>query len=1200
MKTKYILTLLALPALFAACVNDDFEQAQKPSKVESDLLAGRATGELVLTAEKNALTGENADTRVVGDMEDADGAINWLWENANDKIGAAVVDYSKDGEIVSLEDYPDNYVITDYPFAPNIQGPSSAADFSTPTAVVEGAYMFYNRYKGFNTAERRTINHSIERILKVNAGKEAGLKQVGTAENGGQNFFISPIIDLAIKDREAIQKPISMTSAYSVLQFRLHLRYDSEDKGKYVGEKGFRVNKVVLQTLGSRDAFDQNLTLDPAAIAIIQKDLATNPAYAGWFEKNGAIKTDGVSDEQVSAALDLVNDAIADPNNEIGRNVTKKTTTDLVYQLENQFAFMSDKDVMDLLVIVPSDVYNEGKLAKGVTYEGKSEGVFLVTVYTSEGTYNTVVEAEDNLTTRTLMRGKKYNVERTMDLRKGHTNVTLFEQAKAFNIETTEDYNYTIEYIKEHSRDYGDANEWSAPTLQFVDGVKIDVDDDHFFPNFPLVYSGKNVTLNITGEASAYELNPTTVILATDENRPTINVENDGAKVTFKGDVKEGIKDFYGKEGTKDGEGYTSAFKLTSNSAIEIAAGQTVNFELLKSDKSLTIADSEAEAPAKVFVKGNPAVTAGTLYVGKNTRFDLNQALNNTANATVAEGAQLVLPTLMHGDADNDEVVMDIQGTVNVDGSQKASVNDAVINVYGKMTFTKTGGRMTNNGKLTVYGNDENEMNVGTRAEFTGFTLENNGTIKTTKSSDRKATYGGYITVETLNNNENGVINDNGEMWVTETLTNTGIIYLMEDPYALLNIEDGESTEDGKIVLTTPAEYEMKDGYYSRANSLSDVEGTIEVTLDQATYDKVLANADDATYGTQERAWAVINRVILDGVELKLKAEMQGTNKDIILKNGATVNAQEALTLASLTTEGADNVLKAAKANTTITVDAAGEDKGDGVVNVAEGSALTVEKDVNLVIGYEAFATDNYMLNVAGTLINNGTIDTEDGEGGYTDTYNGVNKLSAIVNGTLTNNWKISKPAEPMYSGDNYDALIDLISTLYVNGGENKDKIIGGFAGDVDIRIEKWDTEDGSFAAENEWTNRQFQEFGKDRLYSVLTGELKSASGYYYLSASISGSYAALYLGYNTEVPPVEFTNYLKGLSREEFETAYNEAVEKIATPVLTTTWLYVYKNNGTINLKPAYENGNEGWAYGVVLDNKNGIINGEFSNNKR
>lgn len=1191
MKTKYILTLLALPALFAACVNDDFEQAQKPSRVESDLLAGRATGELVLTAEKNALTGDNADTRVVGDMEDADGAINWLWENANDKIGAAVVDYSKNGEIVSLKDYPDNYVITDYPFAPNIQGPSSAADFSTPTAVVEGAYMFYNRYKGFNTAERRTINHSIERILKVNAGKEAGLKQVGTAENGGQNFFISPIIDLAIKDREAIQKPISMTSAYSVLQFRLHLRYDSEDKGKYVGEKGFRVNKVVLQTLGSRDAFDQNLTLDPAAIAIIQKDLATNPAYAGWFEKNGAIKTDGVSDEQVSAALDLVNDAIADPNNEIGRNVTKKTTTDLVYQLENQFAFMSDKDVMDLLVIVPSDVYNEGKLAKGVTYEGKSEGVFLVTVYTSEGTYNTVVEAEDNLTTRTLMRGKKYNVERTMDLRKGHTNVTLFEQAKAFNIETTEDYNYTIEYIKEHSRDYGDANEWSAPTLQFVDGVKIDVDDDHFFPNFPLVYSGKNVTLNITGEASAYELNPTTVILATDENRPTINVENDGAKVTFKGDVKEGIKDFYGKEGTKDGEGYTSAFKLTSNSAIEIAAGQTVNFELLKSNKSLTIADSEAEAPAKVFVKGNPAVTAGTLYVGKNTRFDLNQALNNTANATVAEGAQLVLPTLMHGDADNDEVVMDIQGTVNVDGSQKASVNDAVINVYGKMTFTKDGGSMTNNGKLTVYGNDENEMNVGTRAEFTGFKLENNGTIKTTKSSDRKATYGGYITVETLNNNEDGVINDNGEMWVTATLANTGIIYLMEDPYALLNIKAGTSTKDGKVVLTTPAEYEMKDGYYSRANSLSDVEGPIEVTLDQATYDKVLANADDATYGTQERAWAVINRVILDGVELKLKAEMKGTNKDFILKNGATVNAQADLTLASLTTEGAGNVLNAAKANTKITIDIDADDTSKGgVVNVAEGSALTVEKNVNLIIGYETFVEDNYMLNVAGTLTNNGTIDTEDGEGGYTeDEYQGVNKLSAIVNGTLTNNWKISKPAEPKYEGEEYDKIVTLIGGL--NEGA---KGFCGVFGDNKPRIEKWDSNETSWVGEDamDWNSNVTIDHVKG---IIAQGEVKMVQDYAAIVGKINGVTAALYLGLPKGEEATEaYINALR--DTDEFDTAYAWAVDGAPTPVLTTTWLYVYKNNGTINLKPAYENGNGGWAYGEVLDNENGIINGEFS----
>ena len=88
MKTKYLISALALPALLAACVNDDFETQQLPSStVESDLLKGRAMGELMLSAQKVGY-GEQTDTRVDGGMEGASGGINWWWQ-PGDQLGAA-------------------------------------------------------------------------------------------------------------------------------------------------------------------------------------------------------------------------------------------------------------------------------------------------------------------------------------------------------------------------------------------------------------------------------------------------------------------------------------------------------------------------------------------------------------------------------------------------------------------------------------------------------------------------------------------------------------------------------------------------------------------------------------------------------------------------------------------------------------------------------------------------------------------------------------------------------------------------------------------------------------------------------------------------------------------------------------------------------------------------------------------------------
>ena len=93
MKTKYLISALALPALLAACTNDDFMESQAPSKdVASDLLAGRGTVELALNATKSAA---NVDTRVVGESTST-GALNWMWE-PSDRLGGVIVDYGRLG-----------------------------------------------------------------------------------------------------------------------------------------------------------------------------------------------------------------------------------------------------------------------------------------------------------------------------------------------------------------------------------------------------------------------------------------------------------------------------------------------------------------------------------------------------------------------------------------------------------------------------------------------------------------------------------------------------------------------------------------------------------------------------------------------------------------------------------------------------------------------------------------------------------------------------------------------------------------------------------------------------------------------------------------------------------------------------------------------------------------------------------------------
>lgn len=1137
---KSILPLLFTSALLAACTNNDFEQIQTPNEVENGLLKGRAKGEIVLNAEKS---NENqASTRVVGDM-DGD-AINWMWENAQDKLGAVVVDYADNNGIVDLEHYP-TYAITNYPFAPDIQGPSASAEFSTPTAVVSGAYMFYNRYDGKAT-QRRTISHSIERILKVDAGKEIGLSQVGTAENGGQNFFISPIVDLAIADGENIAKPISMTSTYSVLHFKLQ----SDTKDYY--EKGFKVNKIVLKAMDGE--FQRNLTIDPAEVATIQKKIAKeNPAYATYFRANGAIDAMNLSDEQIGEALRLVNAEIANPNNSIGVNKENATSTDLVYQLNEPFVFKNKDQVLDLMVIVPSATY---KNAKGETFEGVSEGVFLVTVYTSEGIYNTYVAAEKDKTTRTLMRGKKYNVPRTMIIDGGRTNVTLFDQAEGFDIETTEDYEYAIEYINDHYRDYGDGNEWTVPELRLVDGKEIEVDAEHFFPNFPVLYKG-NAKLVLVGQKD-YVLDPTTAIFATGNDRPTIVIKDDAASLSFKGDVCTGIKDFYGKAG-KDGVNVTCAYKVVSDAAIKINAVQKVDFDLLESNTSLTVGEG-----AEVNANGNAVKTGKYFLLDKKAKFNVAKVWNNSAETSILPEAVLTAQSMTNAEGTG----VEIQGTVKLTAAT-ASQNDGNIRVWGKLNAQS----FKNAGELQVMGWDENIMNDNTRAEATfTATLTNTGKLIITKSADKKGTYGGLVSTKELVND--GTIEDNGEL-KAESMNNTGVLNLMEDPYALIQIQNGASTKDGKIVLTTPAEYEMYDSYYSQRNSLKNVDGIIEATINQETYDKVLKNLNASELGNQERAWQVINKVIVAG-KVAFTAENGGTVKDFVLPEGSEFSAKENVTLASLTIEGTSTLSTTLK-NVTVNV--------NKNVDVQAKAALTVAKEVNMIIKNAA----STMLNVAGTLTNNGTINTVESA-----TYGQPNNISTIIakGGTLVNKGILSQPSTNVYlnTDQKYANLSKFITdNFHYENGE--------YQGINDIRVEFFANKNLTDVLNETWTSNNVAVSAEIFAQLLYKGSVKliGTSGAKYAAYCIvaNGGVYALYFGNDQG----DNTDILNGIRNYRINANVPYAAEVLAgvksMPTTAKTWFFVTENYGTLNLA-------EGKAWGEIAKGMNkGTKIGDFENDK-
>lgn len=919
MKTKYFLSSMVLTALFAACTNDDFESVQN-SAVNDAALAGRAKGELVLKATKAEVGERDAETRIVATPDGT--GYNWLWEDKNDKIGAVVVNYKETESSTGNNDIAtaaDKYMLTNYPFAPDITEPSQGANFSTPTAVVEGAYLFYNRYDGDNT-RRGQISHEIDRIQVVKAGAEAGLKQVGTAENGGQNFFVSPVVDMAIPDGSSIEVPVSVTSAHSILRFRINADVKAEDWGN------FEVNKITLEALGTQK-FMRKLTIDPKAITDIQLELrgtdATKAVY-NYFKANGAIVTrnaDGtlVDEEQVRTAMNMVTEAISEPKADgtlrsIG--TLSESTDVLTYQLEEPYVFESKDDQLELMVIVPSGKYLN---ATGLpAYQNQTQGFFLLSVYTNEGVYHKYISSSTGAASRTLARGSRYGmgVETICNL-PGKANLDqVYNPDEGFVIETTADWNYAMEYIDHNSDDFGEGSKWGVPLFSLVDDVTIDVDAEHYFKDYQVKYTG-NAVLNLVGQ-NEYKFNPNNTIFAAGSDRPTLQVLNQpDATVVFDKDINSSLNG-------EDGKDVTEAIKLVSDAKVVVKEGTVVEFESLDNRGEMTIEKD---------------VTTEDIW-GNVSNADITAAVIKSGVSTAVN-----------------------KGTITVAGQFQA-----------KSTFTNAkGATIKVNGFL-------NEMNDENRGKATFTELVNNGVLDIEKGGTNKGTYGGAVKVTTKLTNTNEII-VNGEL-EAEEVASTGTITVAEDPYALIKLNSGSVSDyvngvyTGSVVLAKADQYEMYMEYYNNWSELN-VTGVIETTLNsQDEYIAVLRNFNKYYDASEEKtALEVLNKITLTA-PVKLAGNVSKPYAETFKTINFYLKDNAQLNVTGLNDVAFKGIYSNGK-NNAVMVNAGVVATSAEYVEIAAGADFTIGKGVNMTVKGAKSATE---LLVNGTLTNNGTLNNNKGQ----------------------------------------------------------------------------------------------------------------------------------------------------------------------------------------------------------------------------
>lgn len=1166
MKAKFLLGALVFPMIFGACTNDLFEQ-EPVSLPENSVLAGREKVNVSLNVGRVGT--EAPQTRVDGYWNGTE--IQWAWRDKNDGMGAVVVDYLPNDEIVdkNTPGYED-YVITNYPFYPQIEQSSLSANFKTQTAVVTGAYLFYSQYDG-NMITRGDITHEIPRLQTVKPGFEDGVLQIGSDPTGaiGQNFFVSPIMNVGVTDKSEFQLPLNLTSAYSIL----HIHLDANLESKYYGENGLAINKIVLRALDESTPFKRVLTLNPADIATIQKQVAsednTLPILA-----NGAINGHAERKE-VTRALDAVLAKImsigADGKptgsvSEIGDYSDNEAdmSSDLVYQLNEPFVFKKEGDVMDLLVIMPAGEYNgQTNLAE---YEGKTAGALRMTVYTSEGTYDTYIGAGTGKTV--AHRAEKINVKRTLEIMGGKTNINLFDPNKGFDIESTQDWNFTMEYIKNHLRDFGNGSNWKKPVLNLVEGQTIEVDPEHYFLDYPVEYKG-NATLKLIDQ-SEYVINPNNVILDK-ENRPTILIEGQTESTVKFEDPAENATEF------------TDAYKLVSDAKVIVENAQSLTFEKLVSYTGMQVGtnakvniDSEEDIvlngdntfaagssvtaittgkvtlnnatlnnAVAVTLNGTNNETTGTLAVNANAALTVTGAYTNAAEATIAGNAEMTLK----GASINSKSI-----EVGVDGYLNAS----------DVEFTNGTGAT-----LTLIG-EEQGMNSDSRSKADIKALINNGTIDIEAGGDKKGTYGGRLNVSTsIVNNAGADINVNGELFATAaTGTNYGKITLMDDEYAVIQLAGSKfsSVNEGYILLSAPANYEMFNSYYTVHNKLTSVKGAIVANLDQATFNKVFENYNSTTLGSQERAWQVINKVNVEGdvefTTVYLASGKKVAVKDFILNNSKFIAKDADMTIGSLTVNGKSAF--ETKVPTTITV--------NKVVSVEEGSDFSVAEDVTMNIK----PISSTMLTVNGTMTNYGQINTI-----ASTNYGKPNYIRTIINenGKLVNHGTLSQKSTSVYStaSAEYKTLKAFVND-YNKGTDN-------------IRVEVIAGTTSSISGS--WSNSEV-DVDKATLAKILSQGKAVMIGTYQalvIEKDASNVYALYLGGAPNEVIDTEEFNKARTYDLTKGEVTLADYVTGAkSNPTDAKTWFYVSYNYGTLELAE------DGQAWGEIVNNK-GYKKGDFEN---
>lgn len=219
MRTKHILTALALPALFAACTADEFETVNQNTGLQE---------ERAKVAENFTLLTSGIQTRY--SVENGDRGISFNFEKG-DRIGAAIVD-QKGKDDVKPEDFDVIYSLAgNYPF--EFKGNDQWQSY---TQLGIGHYLFIYPYNASDN-NRAAMAYELPVVQELGEGEEG----LNAAIEKGNKAIAAAILH---EGEESVDISLKNLFAYP----KLTINFDN-------GENVTTVSQIVLKAEETKNAF---------------------------------------------------------------------------------------------------------------------------------------------------------------------------------------------------------------------------------------------------------------------------------------------------------------------------------------------------------------------------------------------------------------------------------------------------------------------------------------------------------------------------------------------------------------------------------------------------------------------------------------------------------------------------------------------------------------------------------------------------------------------------------------------------------------------------------------------------------------------------------------------------------------------------------------------------------------------------------